>query len=315
MSTAPCSTKVSPWAGAHQHGNGGVQGTLDGVLEAGSPVPHGGKPHGHRQPLLRSGSLQASEHRHKLGGAGEQPQTGRAMGPPWPRAHPGGLRQRFGPQHCVPAMLGSCTVTTGPTSTDQHPTQVDAPKSQQPQCHHRNTPSSACGTIREHRVGRSVCLAQPQQQAGSPWALFLGRRMGTDTQSEGLSLLSHRHPPQRGHGLPGPCNCWEGPATGDLGWDGPPSLPGSSHTTEASGAQWAPAVPKGLSTGAEQAASLLHDCVFRAGLCKAVVPSSSLSVVGRWMSPGRTVPSAGCAWHPPAPHRRDPGYLASHSHW
>lgn len=133
MSTAPCGTKVSPWAGAHQHGNGGVQGTPDGVVEAGSPVPHGGKPHGHHQPLLCAGSLQASEHRHKLGGAGEQPQTGRAMGPPWPGAHPGGLRQQFGPQHCVPAMLGSCAVTTGPASTDQHPTQLDAPKSQQPQ--------------------------------------------------------------------------------------------------------------------------------------------------------------------------------------
>lgn len=174
----------------------------------------------------------------------------------------------------------------------------------------------------QHRLaaqGRQSCMPDPTPAAGrEPMGPISGRRMGTDTQSEGVSLLSHRHPPQSRRGLPGPASprgCQEASATGEPGQDGPPGLPGSDSRGAASGARWAPAVPEGLSAGAERVASLLHDCIFRAGLCKAVVPSSSLSALGRWMSPGRTVPSGGWARRPPALHRRDPGYLASHSHW
>lgn len=116
-----------------------------------------------------------------------------------------GLRWQLRPHHRVPATLGSCTVTASPAGAEQHPTQLDAPESLQPQCHRRSAPSSACSTIRQRRAGRAACPAQPQQQAGSPWALFSGRTMAADTQSEGLSLLSHRHPPQSRHGPPGPC--------------------------------------------------------------------------------------------------------------
>lgn len=129
-------------------------------------------------------------------------------------------------------------------------------------------------------------------------------------------FLTDTHP-RAGTGCPLPASprgCWEAPVTGNLGQDGHPP-PGCGGRGAAGGARRAPAVPEGLSAGAEQAASLLHDCIFRAGHCEALVPSSSLSALGRWMSPGRTVPSAGSARCPPAPHRRDPGYLASRSHW
>lgn len=80
---------------------------------------------------------------------------------------------------------------------------------------------------------------------------------------------------------------------------------------------WALAVPEGLSAGGERAASLLHDCVCRAGLAEAVVPSSSLSC---WAdgcplaapAPG-SVPTGptpeGHWWHPGG----TPGYLARRS--
>lgn len=82
--------------------------------------------------------------------------------------------------------------------------------------------------------------------------------------------------------------------------------------------RWALAVPEGLSAGGERAASLLHDCVCRAGLGEAVVPSSSLSCwadgcplaapapgsvptgpapEGRWWHSGGTLVASLATWH------------------
>lgn len=167
---------------------------------------------------------------------------------------------------------------------------------QLPQCHGPSAPRSAGSTI---------------QGAGGPWFGVEGQEQ---TLREGLCLLSHRHPSQSGHGLPGPCQLHsyrEAPAT----WVGTdPRYPGLQQPWHGRWGWWALAVPEGLSAGEERAASLLHDCVCRAGLGEAVVPSSSLSC---WADGcPLAAPAPGSVPTGPAPEGPwwDPGYLARRSH-
>lgn len=91
----------------------------------------------------------------------------------------------------------------------------------------------------------------------------------------------------------------EAPATGDLCEDGaPPSCRGRG------------AVPEGLSAGAERAASLLHDCVFRAGLCEGSGTFQQPVCAGQMDVPWQHRPEHGLGSAPtgPAPARpRLPG--------
>lgn len=150
------------------------------------------------------------------------PKTGRATGPPWPAACPGHSGSSLGhdaasPPRSAPA---PCPQSNTPHSwTHPNPGSPNAIATAP-----RVLPVAPSGSAGQG----ATCPEQPRQQAGSPQTLVLGRRMGTDTQREGLSLLSHRHPPYSGHGYRVPASprgCREAPATHDVGQDGPPLWP------------------------------------------------------------------------------------------
>lgn len=231
-------------------------------------------------------------HHHKPGVAGERPHLGKATGPPQPEAHPEDPGSSFGHNTVSLPRLAPAQSLQSSSSCSWIPPNPAAPPVPWPKC-------------------PKICW---QHHPGSWWALVWGGRAGTDTLREGLCLLSHRHPSQSGHGLPGPCQLHsyrEAPAT----WVGTdPRYPGLQQPWHGQWGWWALAVPEGLSAGEERAASLLHDCVCRAGLGEAVVPSSSLSC---WADGcPLAAPAPGSVPTGPAPEGPwwDPGYLAHRSH-
>lgn len=246
-----------------------------------------------------------------VAGAGEQPQTGRATGPAQPRDSSSSFR------HSTASLPPSAPAPWPPVPRAQS----SAPRSWTPP--NRSSPNAAAEAPRALPAAPSGSAGQAAPRARPSLGSESGARgpcSGAGGQGPrpgpSSSFLTNSHTrADKGCPVRRPHNHQEAAATGVLGQDGAPGLPSSGRRGVAGGTWRAPAVPEGLSAGAERAASLLHDCVFRAGLCKAVVPSSSLSMPGRWMSPGRAVPSAGWARRPPALHRWDPGYLASRSHW
>lgn len=118
---------------------------------------------------------------------------------------------------------------------------LDAPESQQSWCHHRST-HSPCFQAEE--------WDRPQHDVPS----LLSPPKPTLESAQGARFLV-------AHTIIGKPQGEVTPAGTD-----PAALLGADSPAVAGGPWRAPAGPEGLSAGAERAASLLHDCIFRAGL-------------------------------------------------
>lgn len=241
---------------------------------AGTPCPMAMSPTASNEPHGQcTRSPQALGHRPQPGGAGEHPRSGQSWGAVMARGmargsggtraaspHPescqlpgtGGGEQPQGVLTPSRGRSGCDAASSAPApceppvthlqGEERHSgTRLNAPESQQPWCHHRST-HSPCFWAEE--------WDRPQHDVPS----LLSPPKPTLESAQGATFLA-------AHMVIGKPQGEATPAGTDPG-----ALLGADSPAVAGGTRWAPAGPEGLSAGAERAASLLHDCIFRAGL-------------------------------------------------